>query len=69
MRMKKLYRSRTHRVLGGVFGGLGEIYAVDPTMLRLIYALLAVLTGFVPLTVLYLIAWAIIPEEANVVAR
>lgn len=64
--MKTLYRSRTNRVLGGVFGGLGELYAVDPTVLRLLYAVLAVLTGFVPLTVVYLIAWAVIPEEVGV---
>lgn len=65
--MKTLYRSRTNRLLGGVFAGLGEIYHVDPTILRLAYGVLAILTGIVPAVVLYLLAWVIIPEKTPVV--
>lgn len=64
--MKKLYRSQTHRMLGGIFGGIGEMYNIDPTILRLVYAVLAVMTGIVPLVLVYLVAWAIIPEHRTV---
>lgn len=62
----KLYRSRTNRVLGGVLGGIGEAYNVDATLLRLAGVVLALLTGIVPAVVIYLIAWAVIPEKVIV---
>lgn len=64
--LQHLYRSRGKRVLGGVFGGIGEMYNIDPTILRLGYAILAVITGIVPAVILYLIAWVIIPEQVVV---
>ena len=67
--MKSLYRSRTNRVLGGVFGGLGEVYNVDPNILRLGYALLALVTGILPAVVLYAVAWIVLPEKTTVNAR
>lgn len=57
---RRLYRSRTNVVVGGVCGGLGDYFGVDPTIIRLIWVLFA-LTGSG--IVAYLIAWAIIPEE------
>ena len=58
---RKLLRSR-NRVLGGVLGGIAEYMDVDPTILRVAYA---VLTGFTVFSgiVLYPILWLIIPEE------
>ena len=38
---KKLYRSSTNRVICGVCGGLGEYFGVDPTVVRLIWVLIA----------------------------
>jgi phage shock protein PspC (stress-responsive transcriptional regulator) len=61
--MKTLYRSRHSRVIAGVLGGLGEIYGVDPNILRLLYVLIGFLTGIIPAIVVYLIAWGIVPEE------
>jgi phage shock protein C len=60
--MKRLYRSRKERMLGGVCGGLGEHIDVDPTVIRLIWAVITLLTIGTGLLV-YLIAWIIIPEE------
>ncbi len=60
--MKRLYRSKTERMLGGVCGGLGEHFDVDPTVVRLIWVLVTLIslgTGLL----LYLIAWIIIPDE------
>ncbi len=59
--MKRLYRSTTHRVIGGVAGGLGEYLDIDPVLVRILFvvALLAGGTGLFA----YLIAWIIIPEQ------
>lgn len=60
---KRLYRSRNDRMLGGVFGGLGVYLGVDATLLRIGFALLAIVTWFVPAVVAYVIAMVIMPEE------
>ncbi len=62
--MKKLYRSNTDKILAGVFGGIGEYFDVDPTLLRLGYVLLSIVTGhFIPAIVGYVIAAIIIPKK------
>lgn len=62
--MKRLYRSGTERILGGVCAGIGEYAEVDPTIVRLIWVVLTLLSFGVGL-VAYIIAWIIIPEERN----
>lgn len=57
---KRLYRSRDNRMIGGVCGGLGEYLGVDPTLIRLAFAVMFLAAGFGPL--LYIVMWAIIPE-------
>jgi phage shock protein PspC (stress-responsive transcriptional regulator) len=59
--VKRLYRSRNEKILGGVCGGLGEYFEVDPVLIRLIWVVLTLLTMFMGIIV-YLIAWIIIPE-------
>lgn len=59
--VKKLFRSRSNRIIGGVCGGLAEYLNIDPTVLRVITALLTFVMGM-SLWV-YLLAWIIIPEE------
>ena len=59
--VKKLFRSRSNRVIGGVCGGLAQYLNIDPTVLRVITALLTFVMGM-SLWV-YLLAWIIIPEE------
>jgi phage shock protein C len=49
-------------MLGGVCGGLGEHVDVDPTIIRLVWVVITLLTIGTGLLV-YLIAWIIIPEE------
>lgn len=62
VRGKRLYRSRTDRMIGGVLAGLGEYLGVDPTWLRIGYVVLGVLTGFGPAVVIYIIAMIVVPE-------
>lgn len=59
---KKLYRSRKNRIFGGVCGGIGEYFNIDPTIVRLIWALLTI-ASFGTGILLYLIAWFIIPRN------
>lgn len=60
--MKKLYRSKTDRKIAGICGGIGEMTESDPTLVRLATVILALATGIVPFTIVYLIAWWIVPE-------
>lgn len=60
--MKRLYRSPTDKVLGGVCGGLGEYFGVDPVFVRVIAVILLFASeGFGFLA--YIIAWIIIPKR------
>lgn len=59
--MKRLYRERWDRKIGGVCGGVGQLLKLDPTVIRLLTIFLCVMTAFLPLLVLYLIAWMLIP--------
>ncbi len=58
---KRLTRSRTDRRIGGVCGGLGKYFEVDPTLIRLAFALTFVFAGTGLL--LYLILWIVLPLE------
>ncbi|NTU83551.1 MAG: PspC domain-containing protein [Chloroflexales bacterium] len=55
----RLMRSRTDRMFAGVCGGMAEYFAIDATIVRLVFAL-AVLSGLSPL--IYLILWIVMPE-------
>ena len=61
--MKRLYRSRRERMLGGVCGGLAEYFATDPTLIRLLAVVTFFVTGCFPAVLAYIVAWAIMPEE------
>ncbi len=60
---KRIYRSKTDRILGGVAGGLGEYLDLDPTIFRLIFVILTVFGGSG--IIIYLILWLIMPEKDN----
>lgn len=61
MEEKRVYRSRTDRVLGGVCSGIGKYFGLDPVLLRVIWAIAFFVGGAGLLA--YIIAWIIIPEE------
>lgn len=60
---QKLYKSKKDKIFAGVVGGIGEYFEIDSTLLRLIWALVVVFTGIFPGVIVYLIAWAIMPEK------
>jgi phage shock protein C len=59
--VKRLYRSREDRMFGGVCGGLGEYLAVDPTLVRILFIILALAGG--PGLLAYIIMLFVVPEE------
>jgi phage shock protein PspC (stress-responsive transcriptional regulator) len=61
MEKKKLTRSLDDRMVGGVCGGLGQYLDIDPTVIRLVFVLLALLAGNGIL--IYLVMLLLIPAE------
>lgn len=59
--MKKLYRSKSNKMISGVCGGIGEYLGLDPTLIRIGYALLSMAYGTG--IFLYILFTVIIPEE------
>jgi phage shock protein C len=62
--MKHLYRSKKDRILGGVCAGLGEHLDIDPNIIRLIWAVVTLLSFGTGILV-YIFAWIIIPEQGT----
>lgn len=59
---KRLYRSTTDRMFAGVCGGIGEYLDVDPTLVRLVFVALTLLSSGSGL-VIYVILMLIVPER------
>jgi len=59
--VKRLYRSRFNRILGGVCYGIAEYLNVDPVIVRLVWVLLTLFGGAGLLA--YIVCWIIIPEK------
>ncbi len=67
--MRRLYRSTKNKKVAGIFGGLEEIFSIDPTILRLIYLFIVLAGTFswvvpaIPFILAYLAAWIVIPQN------
>lgn len=59
-----LYRSRHDRMLAGVAGGLAELWDADPSLVRVVWALLVVFTGGIALVV-YIVMAIVVPEAGS----
>jgi phage shock protein C len=62
---KRLYRSRKDSVIAGVCGGLAEYFGWDPTLVRVGYVLLSVLSAAFPGLLVYVLCWIIIPVRGR----
>lgn len=60
--MKRLKRSRKNRMIAGVCGGIAEYFDVDPSIVRIVYVLVSILSIAFPGILVYIIMWIIIPE-------
>lgn len=63
VRMSRLVRPRSDRIIGGVCAGLGLYFGIDPVIVRLLFVVLGLTTGLT--VVLYPILWVIMPEVAT----
>ncbi len=60
---KRLTRSRSDRMLAGVCGGIADYLIVDPTVVRLVFALATFFTVVFPGVLIYLVMWIIVPKD------
>jgi phage shock protein C len=58
----RLRRSRSNKMIAGVIGGLARYFGFDPTMARVIYVILSVVSVAFPGLLVYIILWVIMPE-------
>lgn len=59
---KRLYRSRNDRMISGLCAGLGKYIGLDPTVVRLIFAITAIFLFPMPI-IIYLVMMLVVPEE------
>lgn len=62
---RTLARSRNDRVLVGVVGGIAARFGWSPTLLRVVYVLVAALSAAFPGILVYLVLWMLMPEEGS----
>ena len=58
---KKLYRSTTDKMLGGVAGGLAEYFDIDSTLIRVLFIVIVFLGGGG--IIAYIILWIVVPQK------
>ena len=62
---RPLRRSRRHRMVAGVCGGLAEWLGWDPTLVRVLYVVGSIVSVAFPGILVYLILWIIVPKAAE----
>lgn len=60
---RKIYRVNQGRVLGGVAGGIGQYFNLDPVLIRILFIVLAMGGGGI---IFYFILWLVIPKQEDV---
>ncbi len=63
MPSKGLTRSKTDRWIAGVCGGIARRFDIDSSMVRMAYLLLSLMSAAFPGVLVYVVLWALIPEE------
>ncbi len=63
MNIKELRRSKEHRIIAGVCGGIAEYFETDPALVRLIFLLFTIPGGAGILA--YFILWIVVPEHGD----
>ncbi|MEW6364463.1 MAG: PspC domain-containing protein [Acidobacteriota bacterium] len=59
----QLRRSRSKRVIAGVCGGIADWLGWDPTLVRVLYVLISVVSVAFPGILVYIILWIAMPKE------
>ncbi len=64
--IKRLYRSGKDNLLGGVCGGMGEYFEIDPVIIRIIWVVFAIAFASLGTAILiYIILWVLIHKDPN----
>ncbi len=61
---KTLYRATDKKILAGVLAGIAEYFNYDPTLVRLLFVLLVIVTGIIPGVLVYILAALVMPKKA-----
>ena len=64
---RRMYRDSDARIIGGVCSGLGAYWNIDPTLIRIVFIVLAIF-GFAGVLI-YLILWIVLPEATTVAQK
>jgi phage shock protein C len=62
---RRLVRSSSDRMLAGVCGGVGKYLDMDPTLVRVLYAVLTFFTGIVPGLIVYVVLAFLLPSDQD----
>lgn len=60
---RRLRRSRSNRMIGGVVAGVADYIGMDVSLARVLYVLISIFSAAFPGILVYLICWLLIPEE------
>ncbi|HMU62459.1 MAG TPA: PspC domain-containing protein [Gemmatimonadales bacterium] len=60
-----LHRSKKNRMIAGVLGGLAEYFDMDPTLMRVGYVVISIVSVAFPGILVYIVLWMVIPEEGD----
>jgi phage shock protein C len=58
-----LHRSRNNAIIAGVCGGIANHLGWDPTMVRILYVLVSVVSVAFPGIIVYIILWILMPKS------
>lgn len=62
---RPLHRSTSNRMIAGVAGGLAEYFDLDPTLVRMAYVVVSIISAAFPGILVYLVLWMLIPEDRS----
>jgi phage shock protein C len=62
---RPLHRSSANRMIAGVLGGLAEYFDIDPTLMRVGYVIVSIVSAAFPGILVYLVLWMVIPEAGG----
>lgn len=60
-----LYRSRKHKMIAGVCGGIADWLSWDPTLTRIGYVVVSIVSAAFPGLLAYIVLWIVMPKEAG----
>ena len=64
-KLTKLHRSRNHRMIAGVMGGIAEYLGWSPTLTRILFVVVSSASAAVPGILIYIILWLVMPNATS----